>query len=117
MGLRAEIEQLPLHRFQRVLLYERLGDTRRTIELYEGILNPGYTGCTTLSRLWADGDRHGRAVAEQFAARARALETEPSSMRPVAPGKSRKPHRMSPAPQSRYRAPSTVDSGPLRDPH
>jgi DNA-binding SARP family transcriptional activator len=110
VGLRAEIEQLPLHRFQRVLLYERLGDTRRTIELYEGILNPGYTGWgisphrlralmrlgplyeevgdtrkaidayTTLSRLWAGGDRHGRAVAERFAARARALEAEPSSM-------------------------------------
>jgi tetratricopeptide (TPR) repeat protein len=109
VGLRADIEQLPLHRFQRVLLYERLGDTKRTIELYEGIVQPGYTGWgispyrvralmrlgplyeevgdtrkaidayTTLSRLWADGDRHGRAVAERFAARARALEAEPSS--------------------------------------
>jgi DNA-binding SARP family transcriptional activator/TolB-like protein len=105
VGLRAVIEERPLHLFRRVLLYERLGDTDRVIELYEEILQPGYTGWgniphrlrafmrlgplyeeagdarkaieayTRFSRLWAGGDRHGQAVADQFAARARALES------------------------------------------
>ena len=104
LGLRAVIEGLPLHIFQRALLFDRLGDTARTIELYEEILQPGYinwgdpahhlralmrlgplyeeAGDTlkaidaywSFSRRWASGDRQGRAVAERFAARALALQ-------------------------------------------
>ncbi|MDH3207640.1 MAG: hypothetical protein OEO79_13645 [Gemmatimonadota bacterium] len=104
LGVRAIVEGMPLHNFQRALLSDRLGDTDRTIELYEMILQPGYTGWgnspqriralmrlgplyeetgdtlkaieayRSFSRRWASGDRQGRAVAERFAARALALE-------------------------------------------
>ena len=106
VGLRDVIGEGPLHVFRRVLLYERLGDVGRAIELYEKILQPGYNGWgnipqrlraltrlgplyeevgdvrkaidayTTLSQMWAGGDKHGRAVADQFAARARTLEAD-----------------------------------------
>lgn len=106
VGVRAVGEALPLHIFQRALLSERLGDTDRTIELYEKILQPGYTGwgngpqrIRALMRLgplyeeagdtlraieayrsfsprWASGDGQGRAVAERFAARALELEAK-----------------------------------------
>jgi DNA-binding SARP family transcriptional activator/predicted Zn-dependent protease len=112
VGLRADIEQLPLHLLQRVLLAEQLGDLGRTIQLYEEVLKPGYTGWgntphrlrafmrlgplheeagnvpraieayDAFAQLWSLGDERGRAVAERFASRARALETETPMTRP-----------------------------------
>lgn len=106
LGVRGVIEGLPLHIFQRALLAERLGDTDHTIQLYETVLVPGYTGWGNtphrlrgLMRLgqlreeagdtlgaieayrsfagqWASGDLHGRAIAERFEARALTLESE-----------------------------------------
>lgn len=104
VGLREIIAELPLHLFQRVLLSEQLGDLDRSIELYEKILEPGYTGWgntpqrlralmrlgplyeesgdtlraieayDALAQRWALGDERGRAAAERSTARARALE-------------------------------------------
>lgn len=106
VGLRAVIEELPLHLFQRALLSERLGDLDETIELLEEVTQPGYTGWgntperlralirlgplyeaagdtaraveayMTLSEQWAGGDRRGRGIAEGAGARARALQGE-----------------------------------------
>lgn len=111
VGLRALIEGLPLHLFQRALLAERLGDADRTIELYEKILRPGYTSWGSdphrlraimrlgplyeqtgdtlraieaydaFARRWTRGDERGRAIAERFATRARALESGVTSGR------------------------------------
>ena len=88
--------------------HHQAGRLKQAKQLYEGILQPGYTGWgknphrlralmrlgplyeeageareaikayKRFSQLWAGGDRHGRAVADQFAARARALEAESS---------------------------------------
>ncbi|HSG07514.1 MAG TPA: BTAD domain-containing putative transcriptional regulator [Longimicrobiales bacterium] len=106
IGVRDLIEELPIHLFQRVLLFDRLGDTWQAISLYERVDAPGYTGWGStpervhalmrlgplyeragelasaieayrrLSARWQDGDARGRAAAERAESRARALEAE-----------------------------------------
>lgn len=106
IGARRRIQELPLHLFRRVLLFDQLGDTKEAIALYEEVDSPGYAGWgftperlhalmrlgplyeragdvasaieayRALSALWGDGDARGQAVAERAESRARALEGE-----------------------------------------
>jgi hypothetical protein len=52
-------------------LHEEAGNVPRAIEAYDAF-----------AQLWSLGDERGRAVAERFASRARALETETPMTRP-----------------------------------
>jgi tetratricopeptide (TPR) repeat protein len=106
LGVRTLIGELPLSLPHRALLFDRLGDKHKAIELYEEVGRPGYTGWGSVpallrasmrlgplyeetgdtvravqayrefSQQWADGDRYGRMVAERFSARALSLEAE-----------------------------------------